>query len=234
MAAWVALAALADRADARVFQRWSAVADARRTLQTAGGRIAYEADIALNGGKGRLCVAAFEENMPSVARRLSQSLGQPIVAGGGGLTVRTVENADGVLRLVLFALPAYGRTLAVTVSQTAAEAAASARPPERHLLDEVPAYAPSTPRFFCRDEEFQMAVAVAETPDSARTAAASYSAALAAAGWQPVPPVDPRRGGALGVYARGADLCIAFVNERDPRGGGGSIIAVLHKRRSVK
>ena len=59
-------------ANARVFLRWKATADMRRSLEATGGLHAYSADVEVNGSGGGLSVFSFEKPIRFVLADLTR------------------------------------------------------------------------------------------------------------------------------------------------------------------
>lgn len=218
-------------APARVFQRLGRLS-AAETFKTAGGTIAYEADVTINGGDGHLTAAGFTTTLREALAGLRRFFNtDEIPLRTSGLVQATLRHDDTVTRLLVFSLGAKGRTMAIAVTQSESEFDRSSRTPDQHLQKGIPAFPGSRPRFFVADEEAGMSLAVTDTPANAGAAHAHFGEALRRDGWATLLRDTSRN--RLQVYWRNNETCCVFAG---PAGGAlsGTIIAVLHKHRRVQ
>lgn len=231
LAAVTLTAIAAAPAEARVFRRVGRLA-AAETFRTVGGRLAYEADVTINGGNGRLTVAGFSAGMPDVIRQLRHTFNTPDLPMGSSGVIQATMRYDGdVTRLMVFHLGTASKTIAIAIEQSEDEYDTSKRPPERHLQKDMPALPASTPRFFIRDHEALMSLAVADTQASKRTAVAYFETALTRDGWQAAVPESP--GTQMRVFLRGHEVCCVYVAPGSSLASQNTI-AVLHKQQRVE
>ncbi len=219
-----------DAADARVFQRLGGRLPER--LRDAGGTVAYESDVTINGGRGRLTVTGFTQPAGEVARILRRVAGANASTLAAGGTLNTTVNSGGsVTRLLAFSLPTHGRTLVISIEQSENDYRLSRERPERAALAGLPVFADSTPRLFVRDDKTQMSLAVSDTTADADTVHRDIAAQLARQGWSATMPAAPA-GAALRVYGRGAEICCVHVSPL--QSAAGNAITLLHKQRGIE
>jgi len=227
-----ALLALATIADARVFWRWSAAADSVRALESCGGRIAYSADVAVNGGRGHLTVLGFDKPLERVLSALRATFRDAEFTGRDG-TMATARIASGrrVIRLLALELAA-GRAVVFDLDQSEAEAEASARPPADAALKDLPAYPGGETVFFVQDDHASLGAVVFRSPAGAETVQRYYAATLPGGGWTPLPLTRGLAEASLRLYVKNDRLCCVLVEPS--RTEGVNRITVLHKERGIE
>jgi hypothetical protein len=221
-------------ASAKVFFRWGASANSGQAMESAGGRPAYSADIAVNGGTGRLQVFAFPTSLADTLRTLRATFAGAALTQAGGSMATALVKADGrVVRFAAIQLSASPETLVFYVDQSEQEYEASLRAPEEHRLRELPAFPGSTPVFFARDDTARMSIEVSATATDAQDIQSFYETRLAGDGWKPALETRAGQKPVLGMetYLRGRDVCCVLV-DRAP--DGGNRITLLHKRPGVE
>ncbi|MDI6774937.1 MAG: hypothetical protein QME60_06035 [Verrucomicrobiota bacterium] len=234
----IALILVAVAAPGRVFRRWSSATQSTRALEAVGGAIAYEAPVVVNEGKGALVILGFESPAEDVARTLARVFKLDSLVFAGGAMGFATASSDGVtLRLLLLQLPGQSMTLVFKIEQTAEEARRSAAPPARHLLDALPAYAPSEPALFLRDEGTGFSLASARTRSSPAAVLEFYRNRLPRLGWTPAlaprtaDGTTPTRSSLL-VFHRGPNLCCVYAEAAAE--SGETRITLLHKQQAMK
>jgi hypothetical protein len=224
------LLATAVLCQGRVFLRRGAAAQWIRTLEQAGGRQAYEADVDVNAGQGHLRVFRYREPLSEVAARLERAFPDGRFApDGGALVAGTVQLPHGILRLVLVELDFPLQTAVFGLEQSAAAAAESRQPPAGHPLADVPAFPGSRPLFFAADRSTRTSLAVAGARTDAAAVREFYRATLPARGWSDALPASGggTAAGGLAVYVKPDATCIVFVEDADA--AGACRVALLHK-----
>ncbi len=238
IAASVALLLLAGTASlshARVFWRWGAAADSDRALEAAGGKIAYQADVNVNGGKGRLVVFAFDSLVDDVKRKLGRAFKTTFAGTGTTMAMATVRGGGHVIRLIAIQLGDRFQTLVLKFDQTTAEHAKTGDRPKEHLMAELPAFPGSEPAFFAANEDTKMGLAVSDAAGSPDDIQGYYENHLRSEGWQRKFPPDTTQGQALSsmrVYQRGPRICCVHAIQSSRTGR--TRITLLHKRHEVK
>ena len=220
--------AVSVAAQAKVFQRWDATAQSTIAMKAAGGAVAYEADITLNGGKGHLTVFGFNEPVTPLIARLERMFGGEFIHAGGDLAYATIVSDQAVVKVTMFRLNEHGTTMVFHLEQSRDAAAVSTRRPSRHLLKALPAYPGSTPLFCATDNNTRMSLAVSTAPADADDVQRFYESSLASSGWKPLLPASTAPGNRLEMYQKGADLCGVTALPADAPGH--VWITLLHKR----
>jgi len=211
-------------AQARVYLRWGSVAQIARTLAASGGTKAYEADVTLNGAKGRLAVFSFKGPLDEVLPTLGQALRGSAFAAAGSTTATATLSADGrTVRLVAVQVDTPQRTLVFSLDQSDEEARASHSAAASGALGGLPAYPGSRALFCAEDERAHTAMVVSLAEADAAAAAEYYRASLAAQGWTAALP----KSAATAVYTRREETCWVIVQPADA--GATCRITVLHK-----
>jgi len=216
--------------NARVFWRWRSAETGTRALQSAGGTIAYETDIALNGGRGRMTVFRFAETLEEVAATLRKVFNTPNITSGANSTmsVGVIRAAGHVLRLVLVAPLSGQGTVVFQFDQSQAEAGRSRNPPHDPVPD-VPAYPDAETRFHVREDNTKTDFAVFLSNAQPADIVDFYATRLSADGWmQPLPLTAgrPGRPGMLLFEKQNALCCVYVAREKST---GQTKIAVMHK-----
>ncbi len=229
---------------ARVFRRWRGAARPAHTLETLGGSIAYEADVAVNNGTGRLAVYSFDKPIRAVFRDLRSVFApETLTYNGGSMGFATLDAEGKHIRLVVIHLPDHRRTLALAVEMDAAMRHESRRPPDRHRLAELPEYPGSVPVFFARDRRGGLAMAIASVQAEPAHVQRHYQSLLTQAGWTqlaPAPETATRRDTAsLVLFAQARrdnplaqNICAVFA-EPAPNTPGQTRLTLLHKQPGV-
>ena len=225
---------------AKVFLRWSSATQSTRALESAGGKVAYEAPVTINGGKGALVVLGFDRQPQEVARILERTFKlDSLTFGGGSMGFASAASEGVAVRFLFVQSSEVSKTLLFKIEQTAEEFKRSAAPPARHLLEAVPACPQSEPAFFLQDEEAGMSLAVATTRTSPASVMNFYRSQLPRLGWTPA--LAPRSGAPqppavndspLQVFVRGPEMCTVFVESSGDTGE--TRITLLHKRQGMK
>lgn len=228
----VALLTAVTTAPARVFMRLGPAERIIESLREAGGTAVYESDVTINGGHGRLTVTGFAQSAHDVARILSRAAGVNTSAlTAGGVLNATLEDGGGVVRLLAFHLAPQGRTLVVTIAQSASDYRQSQAHPARAPTGAVPPYPDSAPRLAVSDEKIGISLSVSDTTAAPETVHAAMAAQLKRDGWTPALPDSPAER-PLRIYRRRAELCCVHVAPAP--GTGGNVITLLHKQQGIE
>lgn len=218
----------APLAQGKVFWRWRGGSSAD-AIEALGGRVAYEAPVRLNDGKGHLTALGFKAPLQDTWQQLGRLFGkQHFKPARRELAITSLEHQGRRLRLVALA-SAPGETLVFAFEQSPSEAARSKRPPSSPMLESIPDYPASRPTFLAVDERTRGSLAISETADDPGSVMAFYRSRLSSTGWTAALP-EPGRPPSLFVYTRGPQLCCVLVTPR----AGGHQIAVLHKERGIE
>lgn len=229
-AALVLVCLLPLSGNARIFRRWGSAGESVRAMQAAGGRVAYEADVALNGGSGRMTVLGFPQPIEAVVTDLREIFDTAGIALGGGdtMSMGIIRSAGRVLRLVIVG-PLSGRgTTVFMFDQSEAEAGKSSTPP-RDPIAAVPAYPDAETRFHVRDDNTRTDLAVCLSKTQPAGIADFYAERLSAAGWEQHLPMTAGMADSPGMLVfekRNALCCIYVAPERST---GKTTVAVMHK-----
>lgn len=218
----------------RIFLRRGSRAQSFRAMETAGGKIAYQATVNLNRGRGQLTVFNFDKAIGDVVRELGQVFNSDdFNYSGGTMASATISSNDQVLRLMAIRLNDYKQTLVFKFAQSPSEFKVSCKPPTYHLMKTIPAYPGSEPVFFAKDENTRMSMAVSRTQSAPGGVREFFEARLAASGWTPA--LSPaKRGSTQGmtVYLRGPEICCVFVDSSAIPGE--CRITLLHKQQGIE
>ena len=224
----------APAAPAKVFMRWRVPGSTQRAIQALRGRTAYQADIRVNGGSGRLtvihCDAPLDLAMARLARLRDE--GAPILAWQGeqlGFAMGFAENR--VWRSLALAGSRPGTSLFFLFDQSRAAYAASLQATGRAAPEDIPRFPGAAPVWSMANEDTRTSLrssACDRPPDSV---IAYFNDALTAAGWQRLTGTAPGGAGLL-LLRREKRLCVVSADV-DPDTGT-TRITVLHKRIDLK
>ena len=114
----------------RVFLRWEGRADVIGNLKRLGGTVAYETEIQINGGDGKLTVLGFDDALDTVLPNIHRILKLPTrTIQSSGSTLHILRGDTTTLRLLLLRFPDTKRSIALAIEQTHAAFEASEKPP---------------------------------------------------------------------------------------------------------
>jgi hypothetical protein len=229
------LAGLVTVTHARVYWRWGAAADSDRTLEAAGGKMAYQAEVNVNGGRGRVTVFAFDSLVGDVKRELGQAFGTTFAGSGATMAMATVKKSGHVIRLIAVQLGDRFQTLVMKFDQTAAEHKKTGDRPKEHLMSEVPAYPGSEPAFYAANDDTKTGLAVSDAAGSPDDVQRYYASHLKSEGWQRQVSTDAPPGQAFSsmrIYQQGPRICCVHAIQSPQTGH--TRITLLHKRHEVK
>ena len=229
----------------RVFLRRGALANSTRTMESLGGRIAYEAPVKINGGSGQLSIFSYDEPLTTVSKKLARAFASAdIAAESGTMSLATVARGNRVLRLLLLQMDSPGRTLVFAVNQSKLEFAASADPPSHHPIRQVRSFPGSKPVFFAANEETGMSLSISLVDADPRGVGIALESGLLSDGWQPAlqpseqdstapaPPPIALDDSPMRVYLMRDQLCCTLIEPAEH--AGTSRIILLHKRQLEK
>jgi len=222
---------------ARVFLRWGAASQSTRALQGLGGKIAYEATVIINGGKGDLAVFNFDRAPSDLMTELRKTFGvKQFGFAQGNTAITTFGAGNRMVRLIALRLGGADRTLVFKIEQSRTEFRLSNARPSTHLLSRLPAYPGSEPEFFVKDENTASSLAISTGDGSPEDVREFYSTRLTAAGWTSALAPKGRTPGLLenqsmAVYLKDRHICCVMVS---PDRAGTSRITLLHKTQGMK
>ena len=196
----------------RVFSRWKGRSDVVGNLTRLGGTVAYESEIRLNGGEGRLTVLGFDDALDTINSQIRRILALPAANPGEGSSSLHILKGDTTThRLVLLRFEQTGRALAIAIEQTHAEFLKSTKPPQTHLIKAIPPYPGSTPTFFAKDMNTKLCIAASTTTAATPAVLKFYERELNAKGW--TASLTDSRGcaTAMPIYHRRSEICLLLV-----------------------
>ncbi len=220
---------------ARVFRRWRSAGHAARALEGLGGASAYEADVSINNGSGRLTVFSFNRPIGAVFRDLRRTFDPATLSyAGGDMGFATFDSDGRQVRLVVIHLPEHAQTLVFKLAMTASSALETRRPPDRHRLTELPEYPGSVPLFFARDSRGGLGMATSTVRAHPELVQNYYRNQLTPSGWTRLAPHEqenpsPRSAASLALYEKGRHVCIVYV-EPSATNPGEARLTLLHKQ----
>ncbi len=216
-------------ASARVSWSWGAASQSNKALTSAGGTAVYSAEIDLNGADASLAVFSFDLTADKLVGTLKTMFGGSSFAfKGGTMAFGIIEEGDTVIRLLVLQLTAETQALVVKIEQSADDYAASIKPPDRHMIMEVPEFPGSIPEFYARNRDTNLQLASSSTRSIPAEVNRFYSDRLKAAGWES--PLEDTS--SLRVFMKGQAVCLVFASAPDKTGTG--TITLLHKTHGVK
>jgi hypothetical protein len=219
---------------ARVFWRSPTPAGTRGRLQQIGRTSVYAADVVLNGGSGYFEVGLLEGDPGDALRRIARS-----TEGSGNQWLHHVGpqfasaaslDSDGFTRILAFGLPERPQSLVFCFTQSRADAARSARPPNA-LPDGVTMYPYHALLTTWENSDTRTRAAIAETDADPVAIRDFYRRRYCDAGWLELPPglpaADSTRASGLYIYSKGSELVLVAVQSRSE--APGQTLTVLHK-----
>lgn len=215
---------------ARVFWRRPGRSHARRTIETLGGRLAYQADVTVNGGDGQLAVFHFNETIDRVVPGLASAFDLPQARPRARSMWRATFSAkDATITLLVIDLPDSDRVIVFDFEQTDADPATT---PENTPM--LPAYPASEPLFSSRDHRAGMSLGVSKTAAPPSAVHEFYATQLPADGWSAAIPARTRAAAgrrSMDMYLRGDEICcVQALRKEDAT----TTISLLYKSRGVK
>lgn len=216
---------------ARVFERWGSTSQGSRALENAGGKVAYQSRVTLNGAGGTLTVLSFDQTLRETVGTVAAVFGTRLAAPAGSMSTGTVARDGRRIQLILISPDAYNRTLLFMLNQTEREAAASKVPRDQDPAPGVSPFPGSAPQFSAEDEAGGYRCTVSKAVADPATIHAYFSAQLVAGGWS-----DPlagqqatsAAGPALRWFQKGNEVCL--VHTMPQSRGEATRITILHKR----
>ena len=222
---------------ARVFLRWGAASQSTRALQALGGKIAYEAAVTINGGKGQLAVLNFNRPPSALVPEIRRTFGvKQFGFAQGNTAVAVARSENTVVRLIALRLGGPDRMLVFKIEQSAADFSSSNTRPDAHLLTALPGYPGSVPEFFVKDNNTDSSLAVSTARNAPETVRDFFRTRLTGSGWTAaLAPTDKAhellRDQSVAIYLKGHRLCCVMVS---PGRAGTSRITLLHKTQGMK
>jgi hypothetical protein len=196
----------------RVFLRWDGRSDVIGSLTRLGGSLAYETQVRINGGDGKLTVVSFDDALDDIAPRIRRILSIPTPeADDTNGSLHLLRGESTTIRLLMLRIEDAGRTLAIAIEQSNAEYAASETELHSHELKALPPYPGSKPLFFAEDADTKLRVAVSETLAHADSVQLFYDRELRSKGWIPSLPDSSDAQRPMPLYIRKSELCCIAV-----------------------
>jgi len=221
---------------ARVYLRWGAAARSRAAIEHAGGKVAYDAAVTVNGGDGHLTVFSFGFPIGQTLQFLKRAFPSGrFEHKGGNMATGHVQAHGHVLKLILVQPSGVGQTVVMNFEQTEREHKATQRAPAMHRMKNISPFPGSQPTFYAHNEDTDVALETSTTPSDAREVQEFYHGELTRTGWHPaLGPNAPLPHGQDGMttYVKGGRLCVVHVMRA--ANANESRIMVLHKRHGVR
>jgi len=219
---------------ARVFWRSPVPADARGRLQQIGMTSVYAADVVLNGGVGYFEVGLIEGDPGDALRRIarnSESGGSQWLHHVGPQFASAASlDPNGFSRILAFALPERSQSLVFCFTQSRADAARSARPPNA-LPEGVTMYPYRALLTTWENSDTRTSAAIAETDADPLAIRDFYRHHYRDIGWLELPPslpgADTTRASGLYIYSKGNELVLVAIQTRPETSS--QTLTVLHK-----
>ena len=214
---------------ARVSLSWGAGSQSSKALLTAGGTSVYRSEIDLNGTDARLSVFSFEHAADALVAKLSRLFANASFSfKGGTMAFGLLTEGHLAVRFLVIQLTNESQTLVVKIEQSADDYEKSLKPPEKHLLSQIPEFPGSKPQFYARNKDSDMQLASSSTASTAADVNTFYESLLPAAGWEK--PLTNTS--SLQLYMKGSAVCMVLCSQPDRTGT--STITLLHKTHGVK
>ena len=214
---------------ARVSWHWGAAAQSSRALTSAGGTSVYDTALNINGADADLSVFSFENAADDVVPRLRKLFANASFAyKGGTMAFGFLQKGNTVLRFVLLQLTAESTTLVVKIEQSVADYEKSLKPPDKHMIPQLPEFPGSTPIFYARNHDTDLQLATSSTPATAADVNAFYTDSLSADKWEK----PMQEASSLQLFIRGSAVSMVLVSA--PTKAARSSITLLHKTHGVK
>jgi hypothetical protein len=210
MLAWiVSMILVAVASEAKVYLRWGAAGNIRRYVKGLGGKLAYEADLTVNGKNAGISVYGLPESNRSwgnSVRSISYNLGDTFAS----LTGVTLSGTP-----LLFH---YQRQISEGRRQVS--------------LFSLPRFPQSTEAFYVHDENADMHISVSRSHAEPSQVRNFYRGEMRAAGWHiPLSPNDASPEG-MTVFIREQEVACVAIEQVDNRTE--TRITLLHKRLHIK
>ena len=232
-AALLLFAASPSVSHGRVYLTWKFWAGEPLLDPVRFGKIIYQAEVNVNGGRGELRVVDASRDLDGTVELLRRSAGSDARLDSllhfQGMALGLVSGRGRVLRAVALSIPPADRCVLFLLEQSESDARLSAKPPAGHLLTDVPAYAGSTPLSYLRNDDTHTAVETSSAGSASPEAVLDfYDSAMPLDGWTPAFPRSRSAAGNTAVFLKGRDICVIMAQ---PAGAPGeSRITVLHKK----
>lgn len=178
-----------------------------RTLEQAGGRPVYQADVHVNGQPANLVLMGFDRSAGELAPLLAHKLGLPVPATStvDGARIAGLSNGHS-MNLILLPGGKPDTTLALLVDQRAADAA---RANTRNVVwPDLPHPVAATPVFSAVNLATHTTLTVATATATPEALQAEMQAGLQSDGWQTATPHT--QNGGLVLYKRGNAIMLVF------------------------
>lgn len=195
---------------AEVFWRIPVRADT--VLQELGGTPVYSTDVQINGAPGSLSAHAFGKPVDRVTASLTKRLGLPIAGERGGAWICREEKGQMMRFLVLPSAADREACIALSISQTAGDAAHSRQKPSS-WPEGMPALA-ATPLFSAVCAATRTTFVTAETAAPPEAAVNDAASALRQAGWSEAIPSTPT----FRMFVQGRKTCLAIASRNEKMG----------------
>lgn len=214
---------------ARVTWSWGAASQSSKALTSAGGFSVYQAPLNINGARADLSVFSFEQPCDILVKQLASLFSNASISyRRGTMAFFMLREKDIVIRLVIIQPTSESHALVMKIEQSTFDYESSIKPPERHLLPELPEFPSSSPAFYAANSDTDLQIAASVTSAGPAEVKAYYSQRLSAQGW--FNPLNDA--GSLLLFARGNAVCTVMT--ADSEQPGITKITLLHKKHGVK
>lgn len=198
---------LAVQLRADVFWRIPLRADT--VLQELGGSTVYTTDVQINGASGSLSAHVFGQSAGRVSASLTKRLGLRAITEKRGSWISCQEKGQ-LMRFLVLPSPSEGETcIALSISQTAGEAARSSQKPTT-WPEGMPALA-AVPLFSAVCAATRTTFVTAETAAPPEAAVTDAASALRQAGWSEAAPSTPT----FRIFVQGRKTCLAIASRNE-------------------
>jgi len=215
---------------ARVYQTSGAMGGDLFNPSSLGKQV-YRTAMTINGGRADVSVvdcAGGEASIRTVCGDMPA--GSARYVAGESLGLGKAVRDGQVVRLVTLSPGLGSRTLLVTVAQSDSAVRASAVPPLRHQLEDVPVPPDATVLSYMKNDDTRTAMERLSVRMSGEGARRYFEGAMTRAGWARVAGTAGESG--VAFYMKGADVCCVRVVVADS--DGESRVTLLHKRGAVE
>jgi hypothetical protein len=225
----LALCLITGTTPARVSFSWGTASQSNKALTSLGGTSVYKSSLNLNGADAALSVFSFNSFADDLVREFTTIYPTALFSfNGGSMAFGLVQDDKTVLRLILLQLSSESQTLVVKIEQSEDAYKKSVKPPQTHMIREMPEFPGSTPTFYARNKDTDIQLASSSTRASKQEVEAFYESRLAAKGWRK--PLQQTS--SLNLFIKGSTVCMLMASEPDRTGT--SNITLLHKTHGVK
>jgi len=195
------------------------------------GSLFYKAMMQVNGGCAEVSLTSCEGGVASVRAAFAalRQNGHAYYHAGQSLGYGRVSLNGNTVSVVTLEPGPRSPVVMASVLQSDAEVSASAIPPVRHQLDDVPGPPDARVLSFMKNADTRTALERVSSRMSEESLAHYYEDAMRREGWNRMLRQAPMSG--LSVYMKGRDICCVRIGPSDS--DGGSRVTLLHKTGAV-